>query len=60
MLEKKLIEKVIQSQSKQKSTKANFLEFFTGSGLVAKGLQPYFTAALANDICPKKAAVYTL
>ena len=39
--------------------KPTFLEFFAGSGLVAKGLNPYFDAAWANDICPKKAAVYT-
>jgi DNA (cytosine-5)-methyltransferase 1 len=39
--------------------KSVFLEFFAGSGLVAEGLQPYFKAAWANDICPKKAAVYT-
>lgn len=39
--------------------KPQFLEFFAGSGLVAKGLAPYFKAAWANDICPKKAAVYT-
>ena len=36
-----------------------FLEFFAGSGLVAQGLKPHFHAAWANDICAKKAAVYT-
>lgn len=36
-----------------------FLEFFAGSGLVAQGLKRYFKAAWANDICEKKAAVYT-
>lgn len=39
--------------------KPNFLEFFAGSGLVAHGLKPYFDVAWANDICEKKAAVYT-
>lgn len=36
-----------------------FLEFFAGSGLVAQGLSKYFKPVWANDICPKKAAVYT-
>ena len=36
-----------------------FLEFFAGSGLVAQGLKRHFKAAWANDICEKKAAVYT-
>lgn len=35
-----------------------FLEFFAGSGLVAEGMQPFFEAIWANDVCPKKAAVY--
>jgi len=33
-------------------------EFFAGSGLVAYGLQGMFCPVWANDICPKKAAVY--
>jgi len=40
-------------------SKPAFLEFFAGSGLVAKGLSTFFKAAWANDLCPKKAAVYT-
>lgn len=36
-----------------------FLEFFAGSGLVAEGLSGYFQVAWANDICAKKAKVYT-
>lgn len=36
-----------------------FLEFFAGSGLVAEGLRGCFQPAWANDICAKKAAVYT-
>lgn len=43
----------------KKSTKPAFLEFFAGSGLVAHALKSYFKAAWANDICEKKAAVYT-
>lgn len=39
-------------------SKPPFLDFFAGSGLVTEALKPYFTAVWANDICPKKAAVY--
>lgn len=39
--------------------KPAFLEFFAGSGLVAAALKPHFKAVWANDICTKKAAVYT-
>jgi DNA (cytosine-5)-methyltransferase 1 len=35
-----------------------FLEFFAGSGLVAQALGAYFEPVWANDISPKKAAVY--
>lgn len=35
-----------------------FLEFFAGSGLVSYALRPYFSTVWANDICPKKAAVF--
>jgi len=35
------------------------LDFFAGSGLVSVGLQPHFDTVWANDICPKKAAVYS-
>lgn len=34
------------------------LDFFAGSGLVRVGLEPNFRTVWANDICPKKAAVY--
>jgi DNA (cytosine-5)-methyltransferase 1 len=34
------------------------LEFFAGSGLVSHALAPYFNEVWANDICPKKAAVF--
>lgn len=34
------------------------LDFFAGSGLVALGLAPEFETVWANDICPKKRAVY--
>lgn len=50
----------LQRKAKQKETvSAKFLEFFAGSGLVAQGLSGYFQPAWANDICAKKAAVYT-
>jgi len=35
-----------------------FTEFFAGSGLVSLALAPFFQPVWANDICPKKAAVY--
>ncbi len=34
------------------------LDFFAGSGLVTQGLKPSFRVIWANDICPKKQAVY--
>lgn len=50
----------LQKKVKQKeAASAKFLEFFAGSGLVAQGLSGYFQPAWANDICAKKAAVYT-
>ncbi|MFA7239421.1 MAG: hypothetical protein WC091_04855 [Sulfuricellaceae bacterium] len=45
---------------KEKKEPAKFLEFFAGSGLVAEGLSGYFQVAWANDICAKKAKVYTV
>jgi DNA (cytosine-5)-methyltransferase 1 len=44
---------------KAKPTLPGVLEFFAGSGLVAHGMKSYFNAVWANDICEKKAAVYT-
>jgi DNA (cytosine-5)-methyltransferase 1 len=35
-----------------------FLDFFAGSGLVSYALSPRFKTVWANDICPKKAAVF--
>lgn len=35
------------------------LDFFAGSGLVSYALAPFFHTVWANDICPKKAAVFT-
>lgn len=35
------------------------LDFFCGSGLVTEALKPWFTTIWANDLCPKKCAVYT-
>lgn len=40
------------------SVKPSFLDFFAGSGLVTEALKPYFTVIWANDVCPKKAAIY--
>lgn len=34
------------------------LDFFAGSGLVAEGLNDFFQTVWANDVCPKKAAVF--
>lgn len=44
--------------SSSSSPRPSFLDFFAGSGLVTEALKPYFVAVWANDICPKKAAVY--
>jgi len=35
------------------------LDFFAGSGLVRLGLGTHFQPVWANDICPKKSAIYT-
>lgn len=35
-----------------------FLDFFAGSGLVSLALRPFFREVWANDICPRKAAVF--
>ena len=43
---------------RKKDTRPAFLEFFAGSGLVSHALSPYFKMVWANDICPKKAAVF--
>lgn len=37
-----------------------FVDFFAGSGLVTEGMSGIFRAVWANDISPKKAAVYTM
>lgn len=49
------------AKSRAGSEKARpcFLEFFAGSGLVAEGLKDTFQPIWANDICTKKAAVYS-
>lgn len=38
--------------------KPRVAEFFAGSGLVRDGLGLWFKTVWANDICPKKAAIY--
>jgi DNA (cytosine-5)-methyltransferase 1 len=35
-----------------------FLEFFAGSGLVSLAMGAFFQAVWANDVCPRKAAVF--
>lgn len=42
-----------------KKTRHPFLEFFAGSGMVSHALAPFFNVMWANDICAKKAAVFT-
>lgn len=36
-----------------------FLDCFAGSGLVSEAVRPFFDVVWANDVSPKKAAVYT-
>jgi DNA (cytosine-5)-methyltransferase 1 len=36
-----------------------FLEFFAGSGLVSHAIDAFFQAVWANDVCPRKAEVFT-
>jgi DNA (cytosine-5)-methyltransferase 1 len=43
---------------RQAKNRPTVLEFFAGSGLVSYALEPYFKTVWANDICPKKAAVF--
>lgn len=40
-------------------TLPTFVDFFAGSGLVTQGAKHACTPVLSNDICPKKAAIYT-
>jgi len=51
---------VVSSEERSTLTPCHpYLEFFAGSGLVAEGLKGTFLPVWANDICAKKAAVYT-
>lgn len=43
----------------KKRVRPLFLDFFAGSGLVSHALAPYFRTAWANDICAKKAKVFS-
>ena len=45
---------------RKRQRKPAFLDFFAGSGLATEALKPFFAPVWANDICPKKAAVYRL
>lgn len=49
----------VKRSSSSNTKKPAFLEFFAGSGLVAHALKTYFQPVWANDICNKKATVYT-
>ena len=56
----------MESQSRLSKNKADLSaapwtmhEFFAGSGLVAYGMKGLFKPVWANDICPKKASVYS-
>jgi DNA (cytosine-5)-methyltransferase 1 len=40
------------------TSKFQFVDFFCGSGLVTEALKPFFRAAWANDIDPKKVQIY--
>lgn len=48
----------IKKRSKPDISLPTFLDFFAGSGLVTEGMDGFFDAIWANDICSKKAAVY--
>jgi len=50
---------MLKATSKANQESGTFLEFFAGSGLVTLALKGILTPAWANDICEKKAAVYT-
>ncbi len=39
--------------------KPAFIDFFAGSGLVTQGVRHACVPVWSNDICPKKAAIYT-
>lgn len=47
-----------QMAAEPRKNDATFHDFFAGSGLVTEGLKGSFRAVWANDICPKKAAIY--
>lgn len=51
--------KVLGGKTSAQHPRPGFLEFFAGSGLVSQGLKGIFQPVWANDICQKKAAVYT-
>ena len=47
------------SKELMNSTLPTFVDFFVGSGLVTQGAEHACTPVWSNDICPKKAAIYT-
>ncbi len=48
----------VSASKRSSNSKPTFLDFFAGAGLATEGLRPYFKPVWANDISPKKAAVF--
>jgi DNA (cytosine-5)-methyltransferase 1 len=53
-------EAILMWPKESENLKPFFLEFFAGSGLVSQALSAYFHLSWANDVCPKKAAIFRL
>lgn len=47
------------SKERAQSLPPSFVDFFAGSGLVTQGAKHACRPVWSNDICPKKAAIYT-
>ena len=50
--------KTVQKNS-LKQILPTFVDFFAGSGLVTQGVRHACLPVWSNDVCPKKAAIYT-
>ena len=48
-----------EPEARKETVRPTALDFFAGSGLVSQALKPFFDIIWANDVCPRKAAVYT-
>jgi len=55
----KSVDAISEGGVERSTAKPAFLDFFAGSGLVSHALTDYFDLAWANDICAKKAAVFS-